>query len=474
MKQIGRYRVIDRLGKGAMGIVYRAHDDQMDREVALKVMMGDLEAEPETRARFYREAKVTSQLLHRNIVTIFDLGEEDGRLYIVMELLRGETLSEFLKKPTAQSIEQKLDLMIQIGEGLSVAHAKGVFHRDIKPANMLVMPDGSLKILDFGVARLANSTMTASGFIVGTPDYMSPEQAQGREVDARSDIFSAAGVFYFILTGRKPFEAADLPAVLNRVIREAPTPLREVESPPALTRILMKALSKDPANRYQTCHELLADLTRCKRQFDAETRRLTAAACERYGAVMALIQEAGRYQSALETVAARLAENAERLEARYPMLAHPDNELKVGGFQRARIAEITADLQAQHDRLSAILVAMRTICVDDAELTAAAAAAPGAAGQTAAVVAQPEVAVASLHLVELRRDDAPRTVMASVGGWASTMLRRLGSSRGQTTTEWLMIAGVLSAVSAFILGIVPGALSVFVRSLAAGIRTVAP
>lgn len=279
---IGRYRVTSRLGKGAMGIVYAAHDDQMGRDVAIKIMMADLEGEPETLARFLREAQITGKLLHRNIITVLDLGEEEGRPFIVMELLKGQTLGDYLKDTDKQSLEQKLDLMIQTCEGMSVAHAKGIVHRDLKPGNLFVLPDGGLKILDFGVARLLNSSITASGLIVGTPDYMSPEQARGRPVDARSDIFSAAAVFYFMLTGRKPFPGPDLPVVLEKVIKEDPLPIREHEGPETLARIVLRALSKDPAERYQKFADMAADLVRFKRQFDGETRLLATTAKQRF------------------------------------------------------------------------------------------------------------------------------------------------------------------------------------------------
>ncbi len=172
-RYIGRYRIIERIGKGAMGVVYAAEDEAMGRRVAVKVMMADLEEEPETRERFYREAKITGQLIHRNIVTVFDLGEERGRPFIVMELLIGVALGEYLRRPEAQKLESKLDLTMQLCEGLQVAHTRGVIHRDIKPSNLFVQEDGALKILDFGVARLATSNLTASGFLVGTPDYRS-------------------------------------------------------------------------------------------------------------------------------------------------------------------------------------------------------------------------------------------------------------------------------------------------------------
>jgi serine/threonine protein kinase len=270
---IGRYRIVDHIGKGAMGIVYSAVDDLMDRQVAVKVMMTDLEGEPETRARFYREAQVAARWMHPNIITIFDVGEAEGRAFIVMELLRGSPLPEYLKLPDI-GLDRKLDLMVQLCEALSVAHASGVFHRDIKPSNLFVQHDGLLKVLDFGIARLASSNVTTAGFLMGTPDYMSPEQARGKTVDGRSDIFSAGGVFYFILTGRKPFDAADLPAVLFKVEREDPRPLGENEAPVPLARVVAKMLAKEPERRYQRCQDVLTDLMRFKRSHAVHTRRL--------------------------------------------------------------------------------------------------------------------------------------------------------------------------------------------------------
>ena len=272
-ERIGRYRVVDRIGRGAMGVVYAAHDELMGRDVAVKVMMTDLEGEPEIRARFMREAQVSAKLAHRNIVTIFDIGEDNGRLFIVMELLRGDTLDRSLKLRSF-SIEEKVDLTLEVCEGLAVANAAGVCHRDVKPGNLFVQTDGGLKILDFGIARLASSSMTASGFIVGTPDYMSPEQARGIAVDERSDIFSVGAVIYLMLTGRKPFVAPDLPAVLHKVVSEEPPPIEARDAPPGLARIVFKALSKDPAARYQRFPEFSAELSRWRRRYDAETRAL--------------------------------------------------------------------------------------------------------------------------------------------------------------------------------------------------------
>jgi len=255
----GRYELTARLGRGAMGIVYQARDEIMRRDVALKVLTADFEDDPEIKTRFLREAQAAAGLSHPNIITIFDVGEENERFYIVMELLRGTVLKSFLKRPETASLGRKIHLMTQLCAGLSAAHHASIYHRDIKPGNVFVRSDGLLKILDFGVARLATSSMTASGFVVGTPDYMSPEQARGEEIDGRSDIFSAGGVFYYMLTGRKPFAATALPTLFHQIQAEDPQPL-DGGVPAELAAVVMKALSKRRETRYQSCQELLADL----------------------------------------------------------------------------------------------------------------------------------------------------------------------------------------------------------------------
>jgi serine/threonine protein kinase len=259
-ERIGRYHVIERIGRGAMGVVYRARDEAMGREVALKVLTADIEDDPDIRTRFLREAEAAARLSHPNIITIFDVGEEAERFFIVMELLRGATLKDFLRQGDGPGLERKIDLMVQLAAGLGAAHNASVYHRDIKPGNVFVRADGLLKILDFGVARLASSSMTASGFIVGTPDYMSPEQARGADVDGRSDIFSLGGVFYFMLTGRKPFPASDLPTLFHQIQGEEPPPPVGVDAPAELVEVIMRALAKKREARYQSCQELLADL----------------------------------------------------------------------------------------------------------------------------------------------------------------------------------------------------------------------
>jgi serine/threonine-protein kinase len=261
---IGRYLLRERLATGATGYVYEALDRTDDRVVAVKLIAADLQDEPETRERFYREARITAQLTHRNIVQVLDVGEDHGRPYIAMERLQGQPLRTLLQQRPDLPVADRLALIIQIFEGLDAAHAHGAVHRDIKPGNIFVQGDGCVKLLDFGLARTHTSTLTASGVVVGSPGYMSPEQAEGLRVDGRSDLFSAAAVAYLILTGRPPFEAKSLPAVLQALLQGAPTPLTRAEAPEALARIVDKALRKSPDDRYQTCAEVLVDLRRVR------------------------------------------------------------------------------------------------------------------------------------------------------------------------------------------------------------------
>lgn len=344
---IGNYRVLDRIGKGAMGVVYSAFDDRAGRQVAVKVMMADLEGDGETRERFYREAKIAGRLQHRNLITVYDMGEEDGRLYMVMELLRGGTLNEYLKRPEPLALEISLDLMAQMCEGLAVAHVHGIFHRDVKPGNIFIQEDGSVKILDFGVARLADSNMTASGFIVGTPEFMSPEQARGREVDQRSDVFSTGAVFYYMLTGRKPFSAADLPAVLHKVETEEPAPLTGHEAPPGLARIITRALAKSASKRYQELGEMLADLTRFQRDYDRESRelalgvRVRAQALQQQLAERAALESGGRPIGPEDLFSLALRE-------RYPVLEDRGADaLGIVPFRRQAVRDIQQEIDAR-------------------------------------------------------------------------------------------------------------------------------
>ncbi len=342
-RNIAHFEIQERLGKGAMGVVYRALDRRAGREVALKVVVSDLEGDAETRARFFREAEAIATLSHRNVVGVIESGEEGGKLYIAMELLRGCTLTDTLKRVPALDLESRLDVMLQVGHGLIAAHNHGVYHRDIKPANLFVCEDGSVKILDFGVARLAGSSMTITGYILGTPDFMSPEQARGGDVDDRSDIFSAAAVFYLMLTGRKPFAAPDLPAVLHNVLRVDPLPICDTEAPAALATVIEKALSKDAARRQQSAGHFVMDLCGAWRTIAAETR-----------------ERAGRAAAAARTLKlheARLAEQRRDLNCAagtpdrwlaiteaQPALARGESVLEAFPLRRAVVETISRDV----------------------------------------------------------------------------------------------------------------------------------
>ena len=259
-KRMGRYELLERLGKGGMGIVYRARDTKLDRPVAVKLLLGDLERDRETRKRFLREARAAGELNHRNIIQIYDFGEDGGRAFIVMELLEGVSLNELLERQPDLSIDRKLQIMIEVCDGLAFSHSRSIVHRDLKPANLFVTTDRQVKVLDFGLARIVSSNLTRSGIVFGTPDYMSPEQVCGKVVDERSDIFSLGAVFYQMLSGRKPFAAKTLPEVMRKVLTKEPAPLTHAEAPSSLARFITRSLQKDPLKRYQTVDELVADL----------------------------------------------------------------------------------------------------------------------------------------------------------------------------------------------------------------------
>ncbi len=245
---IGKYKVLLELGRGSMGVVYKAHDPVLNRFVAIKTISPSLGADAETRKRFLREAQSAARLNHPNIVTVYDLGEEQGRVYMAMELLEGQDLRQLIGTATLARMEDKLRIMEQVCDGLAFAHAKNVVHRDLKPANIHVQPNGSVKIVDFGLARLGPSDMTATGTSIGTPNYMSPEQVKGAKADARSDVFSMGTVFYELLTGRKAFDAGSLHSILPR--RLVP------DLPEIVGRLLERAMAKDAGHRFRNAGEM--------------------------------------------------------------------------------------------------------------------------------------------------------------------------------------------------------------------------
>jgi serine/threonine protein kinase/tetratricopeptide (TPR) repeat protein len=253
LRQLGKYEIVGKIGQGAMGEVFKAHDPILGRDVAIKTMTAAIGSDEELRKRFHREAQSAARLSHPNIITIFDFGEDQGKVYMAMELLEGDDLKDLIGRHTPLTLEQKLGLMEQICDGLAFAHAKDVVHRDLKPANLHIQRGGQVKIMDFGLAKMASSDMTRAGMIMGTPNYMSPEQVRGEKATSRSDVFSLGAVFYELLTNRKPFEADSLHAVLFQVMQNEPESLATAAPnvPPALRQVVERAMLKDPAGRYR-------------------------------------------------------------------------------------------------------------------------------------------------------------------------------------------------------------------------------
>jgi non-specific serine/threonine protein kinase len=292
-RTISHYEVLDKLGGGGMGVVYKAKDTRLGRSVALKFLPDDISQDPQAIERFRREARAASSLNHPNICTIYDIGEFESRPFIAMELLEGQTLKHRIAEKTIP-VSELLDVGIQIADGLEAAHAKGIVHRDIKPANIFLVKKGSAKILDFGLAKLATqrqsapdsvsessmptqadlpnaAQLTSPGSSMGTVAYMSPEQARGEELDARSDLFSLGVVLYEMSTGTTPFSGTSVALIFDGILHSAAAPATKLNSrlPAALENVFSKALEKDADLRYQTAAELRADLKRIKRDLDS-------------------------------------------------------------------------------------------------------------------------------------------------------------------------------------------------------------
>ena len=257
----GRYEILREVGRGSMGVVYEARDPRIDRVVALKVLRPDRVSTDTFVKRFLKEAKVIGRLSHPHIVTIHDVGEDQGNIYIAMEFLEGSSFSDVIRERRL-SIREIVDFGVQIAETLDYAHRKGVVHRDIKPSNIIVQQDGWSKVTDFGIAHLddASGTLqTQTGEIMGTPAYMSPEQVLGKPVDGRSDLFSLGVILYELCTGVRPFggEGKNLPTVFNEIIQAAPPEPDPAQGiPQELSGVIMKALRKEPSERFQTGKEM--------------------------------------------------------------------------------------------------------------------------------------------------------------------------------------------------------------------------
>jgi len=276
-KTISHYRIIEKLGEGGMGIVYKAEDLKLKRTIALKFLSPELTRDTEAKERFIQEAQATSALDHPNICTIHEIDEtEDGQLFIVMAYYEGETLKKKIERGQLE-LEQSIDIAVQVAQGLAIAHEKGIIHRDIKPANIMITERDEVKILDFGLAKLTGTKirLTITGKTLGTVAYMSPEQTQNLPVDCRTDIWSLGVVLYEMLTGQLPFKGEfDLPMMYS-IVNDEPEPVHKYcpDLSPELLYMLNRALEKDVEDRYQTANDFLIDLRRLKRDIDKVSRK---------------------------------------------------------------------------------------------------------------------------------------------------------------------------------------------------------
>ncbi|HYR98246.1 MAG TPA: serine/threonine-protein kinase, partial [Gemmatimonadales bacterium] len=260
-RRVGKFELHEIIGEGAMGAVWRAYDSVIRRFVALKLLTragrsGDAQD------RFMREARAAGALQHPNIVTVYDLGESDEQLFIAMELVDGRDLSSLIAVSEPLALERKLDIVIEVLQGLSYAHERGVIHRDVKPSNVRIASDGTVKIMDFGIARLQSADVTGSGAIVGTPTYMAPEQITNGAITPATDVFAVGCLLYELLGYHKPFEGETVHGVLYQVLTTDPKPLRTMAPsiPAALERVVGKALNKVPEERYETARQMQSAL----------------------------------------------------------------------------------------------------------------------------------------------------------------------------------------------------------------------
>lgn len=306
VKTAGRYQLREELGRGAMGVVYKAHDPTIGRTVAVKTMrLAEAHtglSHDELIARFGVETRAAGLLTHPNIVVVYDAGEDSGLFYITMEFVQGRSLQSLMDEKQMFPLPRVLKIMEQAGSALDFAHQNNVVHRDIKPANMMMTGDDVVKITDFGTAKILQKGATQTGAILGTPSYMSPEQVKGKPVDGRSDIFSLGVILYELVTGEKPFPGQNVTTVIYKIVNEEPIPACELDESvhPGLNYVITKALNKDPELRYQTCRELVADLRNYKTLGEGGTDSATVVMPGR-ARPKAVEEEIARQRTAKET-----------------------------------------------------------------------------------------------------------------------------------------------------------------------------
>lgn len=297
-QSLGRYTILERIGAGGMGIVYKARDPRLKRDVAIKVLPPEAAADGERRARFEQEAQVASALNHPNIATIYEISaDDDGTTFIAMEYVPGRTLGETIPRK-GLNLSEALRYAVQIADALARAHGSGIIHRDLKPGNIVVTPEGRVKLLDFGLAKLVQrdagaavdvtrttGDLTAEGMVVGTTRYMSPEQARGKPIDARTDIFSFGAVLYEMIAGRHAFSGASVLEIATAVVRDNPAPLSEAapDVPRDLERIVTRCLRKDPERRFQSAADLKVALEELREESESGPQPVRVPAARRRG-----------------------------------------------------------------------------------------------------------------------------------------------------------------------------------------------
>ena len=323
-KRIGKYAITGRIGRGGMGMVYRAYDEVLEREVAVKTLTLEGSLDDESRHRFAIEAKAAARLQHPNIITVYELGEDRGLPFIAMELLPGTDLDALMRSGEHLMLQEKLDLVIQVCRGLAYAHDHKINHRDIKPSNVRVLEDGTVKIMDFGIAKLGATSLTKTGMMVGTVHYMSPEQVRGQTLDGRSDLFSVGVILYELLAGRRPFVGEGVTAVLYKIVHEEPPELDVGElgaQAAGLQDTMRRTLAKDREQRPATAAVLADELSRILATHLASLGADTSAETRETVALSRHLLREGRVEESVRSLREVTEDNPHSLEVRRALRA---------------------------------------------------------------------------------------------------------------------------------------------------------